>query len=37
MVTHADIDDGSVAMALDAWTDLAKDTASARRATSEED
>ena len=37
MVTHADIDDGSVATALDAWTDLAKDTASARRATSEED
>jgi threonine aldolase len=37
MVTHADVDDEGVATALDAWTALARETASTRRATSEED
>jgi threonine aldolase len=37
MVTHADVDDEGVATALDAWTALAREAASTRRATSEED
>jgi threonine aldolase len=37
MVTHVDVDDQGVDAALDAWASVAEDTASARRATTEED